>query len=304
MSTSILQAIEPGLLTTVQDLGRPDAVHLGVPVGGACDRRSLAVANSLLDNDVGAAALEITLAGPVLNVLVDCTLAVAGADFGARIEPSGRGFPPGSSRRVVAGDKVAFGTARDGSGIRAYLALPGGVDVPVVLGSRATCLPGEFGGLEGRPLRAGDVLAAAAGRVDAARERLAPGPMPARRRLRVLAGPHAGPALDALVGGRWVVSARSDRQGVRLEGGAPLDSGDRGEMLSHGVTWGAVQVPPDGLPICLLADHGTVGGYPVVAVVASIDLPALGQLGPGDTVEFEAIELAAAQRLARAAPAP
>jgi biotin-dependent carboxylase-like uncharacterized protein len=301
----VLDVIEPGLLTTVQGAGRPDAVELGVPIGGACDPWSLGVANALLGNDPAAAALEMTLAGATFRALDDCLIAIAGADFGARIVEGGRNLEPASSETLRRGQTLAFGAAEGTSGVRAYLALAGGVDVPVVLGSRSTCLVGGFGGVEGRALRAGDRIGAA----DPAR-RLAPLTVdepvtrtPRPSSFRIVRGPHAallgGRAWEQLVGTEYSVSPRSDRQGIRLDGPALEVPREPPSLLSHGVTWGAVQVPPDGRPICLLADHQTVGGYPVLGVVISADRASLGQLGPADPVRFTEVTIDEAQRLAR-----
>jgi len=294
----VLEVIEPGLLTTVQDGGRSAAVELGVPVGGACDAWALAVANALAGNEAGAAALEMTLLGGTLRVVEDCYLAVAGADMGG-------GVAAGEARRVRRGEVLAFGPAADGSGIRTYLAVRGGVDVPPVLGSRSTCLVAGFGGLDGRPLRTGDVVAAA-GRASTGPQRRWPGPPSALaahvgEAIRIVRGPEAsaaGDAFERLVSGDWVVGGRSDRQGIRLDGPA-LAGAPAATMLSRGVTWGAVQLPPDGVPIVLLADHQTVGGYPVIAVVISAHWPLLGQLGPGDALHFAETSIGEAQQARR-----
>ena len=155
-----LEVVEPGFLTTVQDAGRPGWAHLGVPVGGACDRWSLAVANLLAGNDAGAAAIEMTLAGPTLAVRDATTIGLAGADLGGVVVETGRRLEPGRSHRLEAGSTVAFpgGTGDTDAGLRAYLALPGGFDVPEVLGSASTLLSARFGGIDGRALRNGDVL--------------------------------------------------------------------------------------------------------------------------------------------------
>jgi antagonist of KipI len=303
---AIFEVVEPGLLTTVQDDGRPGLGHLGVPTSGAADPWSLAVANRLLGNDAGAAALELTLLGPTLRVLRPIVVALAGADLGATIEPGGRRLRPGRSQRLAAGVTLDFPpTARRGPGFRAVLAVPGGFDVPIVLGSRSTCLAGGFGGLDGRPLRPGDRLAArpastAGGVRDGLADPLAAGlawpdgPLaehPGRDgawRVRVLAGPGEDPgsaSLRALAAGRWTVLPASDRMGLRLDG--PSIEGGPAGTLTHGVTWGTVQLPPDGRPIVLLADHQPTGGYPVVAVAITADRPVLGQAGPGDRLRFE-----------------
>jgi antagonist of KipI len=300
----VLEVIEPGLLTTVQDAGRPEAVELGVPVGGACDPWSLGLANALLGNEPAAAGLEMTLAGATLRAMDDCLIAIAGADFGATIVDTGRRLEPASREVLRRGQTLAFGAADGLSGIRAYVAVAGGVDVPVVLGSRSTCLIGGFGGLDGRALRAGDRIRAQ----DPAR-RLAPSATrdpafraPRASSLRVVRGPHAsllGSAWQQLLGHEYSVSARSDRQGIRLDGPALRSAEEPPSILSHGVTWGAIQVPPEGQPICLLADHQTVGGYPVLAVVIGADRASLGQLGPADPVRFSEVTIDEAQQSAR-----
>jgi biotin-dependent carboxylase-like uncharacterized protein len=304
----MLEVIEPGLLTTVQDLGRPDAVHLGVPVGGACDSWSLRAANALVGNEPQAAALELTLAGPTLAVRAGCWVGLAGTDLGARLLPDEVAFEPGTSRLLRAGQTLAFDVAGGRAGVRAYLALAGGVDVPQVLGSRSTCLVGGFGGLAGRALVSGDLVRAGASSVAGrARSWPAAGPQPpieaGRRPLRVLPGPHparfADDSLQRLTSSGYRVSPRADRQAIFLDGEPIFVADGGGPLLSHGVVWGAIQLPPDGRPICLLADHHTVGGYPVLAVVISADLPLLGQLGPADPVTFELVNVDAAQAALR-----
>ncbi|HEY7598394.1 MAG TPA: biotin-dependent carboxyltransferase family protein [Candidatus Limnocylindrales bacterium] len=292
----MLEVIEAGLLTTVQDGGRPQAVQLGVPVGGACDQWGLAVANAVLSNRRAAAALELTLLGPSLRAQVDCVVGIGGAEMGARVDETGLAVRAGTGVVLRAGQTLRFG-AVEGAGARVYLALTGGVDVPDVLGSRSTCLAGGFGGLDGRPLRVGDVIGGQAPELVAPR----PWPGPAAllgRELRVLRGPHLDrlppQTFEALVGGEWQVGGRGDRQGIVLDG-PPLDATIAPPLLSEGVVWGAVQLPPGGQPIVLLADHQTVGGYPVAAVVISADRPLLGQLGPGDEVRLVEVDAGAAR---------
>ena len=301
----ILDVIDGGLLTTVQDAGRPDAAHLGVPESGAADRRSLAVANLLVGNEPDAAALEITIAGPTLVAHGDGPIALAGAELGARVV-GGRRLAVGRSHWLAAGEQVAF----DGGavGARTYLAVPGGVDVPVVLDSRSTCLAGAFGGLAGRPILAGDRIVSAIQDERECRELVWPDldePIvePSGRAgdepvvLRVLPG--LDPGLDSLAAAAWRVGSAADRVGVRLDG-EPLPDGIGGETLTHGVPWGAIQVPPDGRPIALGVDHQTTGGYRVVAVVIAADRPTLGQLRPGDPVRFVATDAATAVAALRA----
>jgi biotin-dependent carboxylase-like uncharacterized protein len=308
------------MLTTVQDAGRPEWTHLGVPVSGACDPWSLAVANLLLDTDRGAAALEMTLVGPTLAVLEPGTVALAGADLGGRVRETGRRLLPGRVHRLERSTTLEFpGPVDPTTGARAYLAMPGGIAVPEVLGSASTCLSGGFGGMDGRQLRPGDRLEPRAGSVDRPdlEDRIwsvadddAPAIGPGEAPIRLVDGPHLdllrGSVMDRLIAGPWVVDQASDRVGLRLAGsdvaGPDLAEPDTTgeprawpELLSHGVVWGAVQVPPDGAPIVLLADHQTVGGYPVVAVAIAADRPRLGQLRPGSPVRFERADLATAR---------
>lgn len=293
----MLEVVEPGLLTTVQDAGRPAAVALGVPVGGACDRWALAAANALVGNGELAAALEMTLSGATLRALSDCLVGVAGAEMDGIVVESGAAVTSGSAVVLHAGETLRFATPADGAGCRTYLALPGGVDVPSVLDSRSTCLIGGFGGLAGRPLRAGDIVGAADTRLGAGH--FAGSPALLGSELRVVRGIHldrlAGDAFAALIGGEWRVGGRGDRQGIRLDG-SPIDAGEPAPLLSHGVVWGAVQLPPDGNPIVLLADAGTTGGYPLLAVVISADLPRLAQLVGGDPVRFVEVTFDEARR--------
>ena len=307
----ILDVVDGGLLTTIQDAGRPDWTHLGVPAGGPADPWSLAVANLLAGNDAADAALELTVVGPRLVAREGGVIGIGGADLGARLV-GGRRLEAGRSHRIAAGEELAFDGVDDSRrgrplrGARAYVALVGGVDVPGVLGSRSTCLAGGFGGLDGRPLRAGDQVRS--GPSDARRPAtdglvwpmedgaIDEGTRAASVRLRALPGPAAG--LDSISGATWRVAAAADRVGVRLEG-HDLGSDIGGEALTHGLPWGAVQVPPDGHPIILGPDHQTTGGYRVTAVVISADLPLVGQLRPGDEVRLVATDRDTAVRALR-----
>ena len=290
----MIEVLEPGFLTTIQDAGRPAWTHLGVPIGGACDTWSLAVANTLVGNAPGAAAIEMTIVGPVIRARDDVVVAVAGADLGG-------GLGTGRAARLRAGDTVDFPGTTRGVGARAYLAVAGGVDVPDVLGSASTALAAGFGGLGGRALRAGDVLQARAAAAPPAGDtvwpaiRDAPELGGAEPPIRVVRGPAAGGGgLEALLAASWSVAAGSDRVGVRLDG-PRITPRDGGAILSHGVTFGAIQVPPDGAPIILLADGQTTGGYPVPAVVISADRPRLGQARPGSRIAFEEVSLEVAR---------
>jgi antagonist of KipI len=283
-------------------------MRLGVPRGGACDPAGLAVANLLIGNPIDAPALEITLAGPVLDIAAPMVIAIGGTDLGCHVVDEGRPIPAGSSSLVRAGSTIAF-TGGEG-GTRAYLAVPGGLDVPRVLGSASTSLAGGFAGLAGRRVRNGDRLtAAAASDVSLAGRRwVAPQPSSGERPLRVVAGPQARALRHVeavLLETEWRVEA-GDRIGLRLSADGPAPAAlaaavsGLSEARSVPMVWGAVQVPPSGEPICLLPDHGTVGGYAVPFVVATVDRGRLGQLRAGDPVRFELVTAAAARDALRA----
>jgi biotin-dependent carboxylase-like uncharacterized protein len=296
-SQPAIEVLEPGLLLTVQDLGRHGHEDRGVPPAGAADPRSLRLANQLVGNDEGAAALEATLLGPSLRALRDLRIAIAGADLAAVRVRDGRALGPGLPHDLAAGDVVELTEAGDPErGCRAYLAIAGGIDVPVILGSRSTSLVGAFGGFEGRPLRAGDIVsafsAAPGGTSGAAPHTEAPGPVTSEEPIRILRGPASAEAggagrLDRLLATTWAVSLSSDRRGLRLEAGEPIDvPADAGDRPSHGVVPGTIQLPPSGLPLVLMPDAGVTGGYPVLAIVAVDDLWRLGQLAPESEVRF------------------
>ncbi|HET8947258.1 MAG TPA: biotin-dependent carboxyltransferase family protein [Candidatus Polarisedimenticolia bacterium] len=295
-----LEVIAPGLQTTVQDRGRPGHARFGVSAAGAADPLAYALANRLAGNEAGAAALEMTLLGATLRFDAEAVVALAGADMRAEID--GLPFPCWQSRRVPAGAVLKCGAAA--AGARTYLAVAGGFDLPLFLGSRSTHLPSHLGGLEGRALRRGDrlPLGSAGGHGErtltrGALERLAPRPT-----LRVTPGPQAArftaPARRLFETAEFVVSAASDRMGIRLDGTVVPTPGE-GRMPSEGMPLGAVQVPPDGAPILLFVDHQTTGGYPVIASVAAADAWRAGQLRPGARVRFETIDSAAARDLYR-----
>ena len=278
--------ISPGLLTTVQDLGRPGLAHLGISACGAADALSLRAGNLLLGNAEGAAALEMTLAGGTFEFEPATWVALTGAEFEASI-------PMWTPVEVKPGEQVRCGHAR--SGARCYLCVSGGIETPPVLGSRSTHLLTGLGGLEGRALKRGDVLAAGparrrSGTKAAAEEalRFEPG-SPARIHVT---SPAAAQALCAAL---WEVKEDSDRMGLRLRG--PVLERETGHMLTEGVPLGAVQVPPDGQPIILFVEHQTTGGYPKIANVISADFHAVGQLRPRDRIRFEQVSIDAALTL-------
>lgn len=303
----MLEVIEPGLFSTIQDEGRPAAVDLGVPRGGACDPLALAVLRALVDcREPSTVALEMTLVGPELAVRADCLVGLTGADLRCEVLPEERALHPGTTALVRAGTTLRFGEPRGGA--RGYLSLAGGIRCERILGSASTCLAGGFGGLGGlggRRLATGDVLTPVR---PGGSERDPPWPGPvsgvvgddAPRVVRIVPGPHAEAfpvAAQALLQSTdWQVSSQSDRMGLRLAG-PPIPPTDGSELPSLGMVWGAIQVPPSGQPIVLLADHQTVGGYPVIAVAISVDRPVLGQLRAGDRVSFLTVTMEEARRL-------
>lgn len=281
-----LVVLEPGLLTTIQDGGRRGHQHLGVPVSGPLDAMSHRVANRLVGNDDSAAALEATIVGPALRVERDAVVAIAGADLSATID--GHAVAAGVAVGCRAGAEVRFGQRRTGA--RTYVAVEGGLAAAPVLGSQATHVRSGMGGLAGGPLRRGDRIPLGRARAGVARSAHLPPVASGGARLRVMPGPSREPgdagALDALVSSRFVVSPQSDRMGYRLAG-PRVERPDAGDAISGATFTGAIQVPPSGEPILLMADRQTTGGYPQVATVITADVSVAGQLAPGDWVEFE-----------------
>jgi biotin-dependent carboxylase-like uncharacterized protein len=282
----VIEILEPGPLTSVQTAsGRPGWRHLGVPVGGAADAWSARLANRLVGNPDDAALLEITLAGPTLRVRAASRIAMTGSPFQASID--GAVMPPFTARDLTPGSTLRIG---DGAGARAYLAFGGGIEVEPVLGSAATDLRTGFGGHEGRALRAGDAVAVGLTIGNALRWTGTRHGGP----IRVVAGPHADRlAPDALVASAWTVSPAADRTGVRLDG-HPLRPDGSG-VPSTALPIGAIQVPPDGRPIVMLADRPVTGGYPVPACVVGADVGRVAQLRPGDELQFALVSLAEAR---------
>ncbi len=286
----MIEVIDPGALTTVQDLGRPGWAHLGVPRSGAADTRSLRLANRLVANPEAAAALETTLVGPKLRLTVPAVVALTGASVDARA--GGRPLAMNAPVYLRAGETLIVGPALDG--LRTYVAVRGGLACALTLGSAATDL---LTGLGPRPLRAGDRLAVGPSPQAQPDVDVAPVAAPvAAPTLSLIFGPRAdwftAAARDRLTGSPYTVSDTSNRVGVRLVG-PRLERRRDGELKSEGLVAGALQVPPNGRPILLLCDHPTTGGYPVIAVLASRDLPAAGQLRPGQEVSFRASRPAA-----------
>lgn len=310
-----IKVLRPGLLTTVQDKGRYGFQQQGVIVSGAMDTFALRIANLLVGNAEGEAALEITLLGPKLMFEEEALIAVCGADMSPEVD--GHPVPPWRPVYVRKGSVLTFG--RCVFGCRAYLAVAGGYAVDQVLGSRSTYLRAEFGGYHGRALREGDVLEAGMPSAWGRRQMKAlsergetvsiPGwsigadvmpPYAENPTVRVLRGAQFAlfteESRHALFAEAFQVTPQSDRMGYRFAGPA-LTLSEPAEMISESVVSGTVQVPPGGQPIALLADRQTAGGYPKIAQIISADLPVVAQMKPGDRIRFTEVTLEEAEKL-------
>jgi len=312
-----IKVINPGLATTVQDLGRPGYYHLGIPIGGAMDRFALHCANLLVGNDEGAACLECVFMGPELEFTEDATVAVTGAELPPKVDGAAQAtwtaFP------VKAGQVLSFDFLK--SGARAYIAVSGGIDVPVALGSRSTYVIGALGGFEGRPIAAGDELPVGAGG-GAAEGRTVPEAM--RRmpsgavELRMLPGLYwhriTAEAGKGFFDDTWKVAPECDRMGYRFRGGRPLDFVPRDQPFGAGsdpsnivdacYPYGSVQVPGGTEPIVLHRDAVSGGGYFMLGTIISADMDLIGQMQPHTETKFVSVgmdEALAARRERHAA---
>lgn len=295
-----LRVVNAGFAPTIQDLGRPHVQHLGVPPSGALDPVALAIANALVGNAPGAAALELRVMGPTLEVEAE-SVRVALVGTVAALEVQGeRGGPVDANRsvRFGRGTKIRIGGLTD-TGV-AYLAVEGGIDVPEIYGSRATYTRSQIGGIEGRAVKDGDLLPLAQDSVGERSEMKCPDLDWARVQgpIRVVLGPQddffSDDSIAGLFAETYTCTREADRMGIRLDGPA-LTHVKGHDIVSDGIVTGAIQVPGNGMPILLLADHQTTGGYPKVGTVISADVPRLGRLRPGDEIRFEEISVEAAQ---------
>ncbi|HET8922606.1 MAG TPA: biotin-dependent carboxyltransferase family protein [Candidatus Acidoferrum sp.] len=295
----IIQVLAPGMLTTVQDLGREGFGAMGVSASGAADAVSLRIGNRLVGNAEDAAGLEMTLLGGTFVFPEAAVLALAGSDFGATLD--GVSVELWSSLEVKPGQTLRVGSTRTGA--RCYLCVGGGIEVKTFLGSASTHLLSGLGGLHGRALRKGDVLKIGAPtgafRKRAVAEDVLKTLSP-RKVLRVTPGPQSGcfpeAAQTLFYASTYRVAEESNRMGLRLEGPA-IPEGAHGEMISEGVSLGAVQITAGGLPIILFVEQQTTGGYPKIANVISADLDSLGQLRPRDEISFEPVDWETARTL-------
>jgi biotin-dependent carboxylase-like uncharacterized protein len=285
------EVIQPGPLTTIQDLGRYGCQQYGVPPSGALDNYAFRIGNLLVGNEESAASLEITLFGCQIRVLQDTTVAVTGADLGATL--NGNPISMWESIPVRRGDIISFPLPK--SGCRAYLALTGGINVHLVMSSAATYTRAGIGGLEGRALRKGDILQTGKPVPAPKRARVPSEYIPLYQQqieLRVILGPQDNcfteDGIRTFLQSEYTVSTQADRMGFRLEG-PKIQHRETADIISDGIPLGAVQVPGDGLPIILLADRQTTGGYTKIATAISVDISKLAQAKPDDKVRFRQV---------------
>jgi biotin-dependent carboxylase-like uncharacterized protein len=301
---AVLKVVSPGFHSTIQDEGRRGYQHVGVPVSGALDRDGFTLANALVGNAPGAACLEVMGSGPEIEV-VGSSVRIAlvgsgGLEVGGR---DGRLVGSGQTARLTKGEIVRV--RLDGIAFCSYLAIEGGFEVPLCLNSRSTYTRAGFGGLEGRQLRSGDVLHGTTDDVVARDEVIRSEPRDFRfdQPIRVVLGPQDShfteAAIEEFLSGTYTITAASDRMGFRLAGPL-LEHKDSYNIVSDGIVAGSIQVPGSKLPIVLMADAQTSGGYPKIATVISADLPRLGVRGAGRTVRFQAVSRQNAERIRRA----
>jgi allophanate hydrolase len=300
-----LRVIAAGLGTTVQDAGRFGQQCFGIPTAGGLDRVAMAAANVIVGNAPNTAVLEMLYMGATLEVVADSArLACVGLDATLEVMEEGvtRQIPSAQSVRVRQGARVRVLVGK--STISCVLAIEGGIEIPAVMGSRSTYARAGIGGFNGRALAAGDLVPIVRSDVDDRSEVWLPSlDLSVPPRIRLVLGPQDDyflpEVIAAFLKGMYEVTRAADRMGMRLEG--PKLAHEKGfNIVSDGIAPGSIQVPGDGLPIILLADRQTTGGYPKIATVASVDLPALGRVGPGGRLRFEAISVEAAEDLRRA----
>ena len=296
-----IKIISPGLITTVQDLGRYGYQQYGVSLSGAMDYVAARLANILAGNDENEGLLEITIVGPKIEFLNDAAIAITGGD----LEPLINDIPISNNKSVFVktGDILTFKGIK--KGCRCYVAFAGGIDVPVVMGSKSTFLKAGIGGHEGRALKADDIL-------NIGKPSLSHSNLIGREtdsfydygskiiKLRVVLGPQedafSDEGIETLFTNEYIVTNNSDRMGYTLEGSV-IKHKDSADIISDGIAMGAIQVPSKGNPIIMMADRQTTGGYTKIGNVITVDLPKIAQAKPGDTIVFEKASLSEAQRL-------
>ena len=303
MSTG-LEVITPGLMTSVQDRGRFGFQALGISVSGALDPDGFDLANALAGNEAGTGALEIRMLGPTLEVTAESvTVALAGTGAGIEVMSPEREMIS-ACRSVTFRKGQVFRIGAIGDSAVCYLAVHGGFDLPDVYGSQSTCMSAGFGGFHGRILEKGDCLPLRKAAAESVSQRILrrPPEPDSSPVIRVIAGPQddyfSAAGIETFFGTGYTVSQAVNRMGMRLEGAAVAH--EKGfNIASDGIVRGAIQVPGNGLPIILMADCQTTGGYPKIATVISTDMPKLGRMMPGADIRFEAVSVEEAEAVAR-----
>lgn len=297
----MIEIITPGILTTVQDFGRVGVMKNGFTQNGAMDRYSMTVANRLCGNCDSAPVLEMTVLGVTARFTQDTVVCVSGADFGAKIND--KPIKRNKAYKINKGDILSMGAAK--SGMRAYLAVAGGIVGEYVFGSASTNLKFAFGGHFGKKLQSGDVLSIGTGAFplgEIDKWEIPESEYSKDAQLRVVLGPQNEMFTDEdirlFLSQEYEVNAQSDRMGIRLSG-EPLKSKNGMDIISDGIVFGSVQVPNSGEPIILMADHQTTGGYAKIATVISVDLPRASQLSVGNTVRFKSVTVDEAEQEAK-----
>ena len=297
----MIEIITPGLLTTVQDFGRVGVMKNGFTQNGAMDRYSMTVANRLCGNCDSAPVLEMTVLGVTARFTQDTVVCVSGADFGAKIND--KPIKRNKAYKINKGDILSMGAAK--SGMRAYLAVAGGIVSEYVFGSASTNLKFAFGGHFGKKLQSGDVLSIGTGAFplcEIDKWEIPESEYSKDAQLRVVLGPQnemfTNEDIRLFLSQEYEVNAQSDRMGIRLSG-EPLKSKNGMDIISDGIVFGSVQVPNSGEPIILMADHQTTGGYAKIATVISVDLPRASQLSAGNTVRFKSVTVEEAEQEAK-----
>lgn len=297
----MIEIITPGILTTVQDFGRVGVMKNGFTQNGAMDRYSMTVANRLCGNCDSASVLEMTVLGVTARFTQDTVICVSGADFGAKIND--KPIKRNKAYKINKGDILSMGAAK--SGMRAYLAVAGGIVGEYVFGSASTNLKFAFGGHFGKKLQSGDVLSIGTGAFplgEIDKWEIPESEYSKDAQLRVVLGPQNEMFTDEdirlFLSQEYEVNAQSDRMGIRLSG-EPLKSKNGMDIISDGIVFGSVQVPNSGEPIILMADHQTTGGYAKIATVISVDLPRASQLSAGNTVRFKSVTVEEAEQEAK-----
>ena len=294
---------KPGLLTTVQDLGRYGYQQFGVSVSGAMDHVSARLANILVGNDENEGILEVTMLGPEIEFIDPIVIAISGGDLLPQV--NGQAIRMNKSFLVNKGDKLTFNGIK--SGCRSYIAFAGGIEVPELMGSKSTFTRGNIGGFEGRALKQGDILTI--GEADKSINSLIGKEVKkdlyeygSKIELRVIMGPQEDAftekGIETFLNNEYKVTNECDRMGYRLEG-EKVEHKDGGDIISDGIAMGAVQVPSHGKPVIMMADRQTTGGYTKIGNVINVDLPKVAQAKPGDTIIFRKVELEEAHKLLR-----